>query len=75
MDDKIIEEIEIVRWVVRVEEMPNKKQFAELVGFDKDGNEITTQTQVYVHGEYHKAETDVICTEKKQSSPSKIQSV
>lgn len=64
MNEKILEEHEIVRWVIRVIEQPEGKQFAYLVGFDKEENEYTTQSQVYYAGEYHCVDTDVICTTK-----------
>lgn len=54
---------EIVRWAVVVTREENGRQFAEVVGYDKDGNEYRVRNQMYVHGEYHEVEHNIICTE------------
>lgn len=56
-----MEKHEITRWEVQVRS-ENGKQWAELVGLDKDGNEYRVENEVYVHGEYHKVEPNIICT-------------
>ncbi len=53
----------IVSWAVRVSD-----QKAELVGVDAEGNEYKLQNKVYVNGEYHDVQTDIVCTDAKSLS-------
>lgn len=60
MEPKVIKEIEIVRWIVRVEESESGKQCAHMVGFDAGGNEYSSEYQVYYAGEYHDVDENII---------------
>jgi hypothetical protein len=59
--NEIIETHKIERFEIQVTKEA-QKQYAELVGFLENGDEIRFKSKVYVHGEYHDIETDIICT-------------
>jgi hypothetical protein len=54
-----MKEIEITKWIIRVDES-KKKEMADLIGLDKDGNEYTFQ---YFDGADFRKQ-DIICTTK-----------
>jgi hypothetical protein len=62
-----MQEIEIVKWIIRVDESKPRDR-ANLIGLDREGNEYTFQTRYYEGGEWHDAPTDIICTTKPSTS-------
>lgn len=65
---KTLKKIEIVKWFVHVYETDNQKQMGELIGVDANGDEYTTESQVYIHGQYHEVEDSIICTDGKKGA-------
>ncbi len=60
--------IKIESFEIRIEpikERPGRNN-AELVGSDKDGNEYRLEHKVYIDGQYHNIETDIVCTDIKE---------
>lgn len=56
-----VERYEITRWEVVVTRELGKQR-AELVGYDKDGNEYRVEHRVWVNNEFHEVEPTWICT-------------
>jgi len=60
LQDSHIEEIEIIKWVVRVDNS-TERHSATLIGLDADGNEYTQEYWDGILNQYK--QQDIICTQ------------